>query len=283
MNTIEPVETSTASAGSAGHARQHNIWTLAAAGFLAYYVTVMWHEVFGHGALLYLLGARHFILTSTSMSSPDMPLGAHRITSGGRLVALAGPLANAIMGTVIYPIFRLASRRGANLTLRFFLWLIAALNFFLGFIYMFFSGVFGVGDYAAVIASLPHHALLRALEVLIGALLGAATVRFLAPSLAEFPGSLWRLCLVPYVSSTVVFCLTGLRVPNSGYLMVAAVIPAALMGQAILLFVTPVARRLQVVTPRSEAISANPVMIAIALVFVVIVYLTAPGVHFTIP
>lgn len=284
MSTTKSAGISTTSAGSmAGPAQPHSIWTLAAAGFLAYYITVMWHEVFGHGTAGYLLGARHFILTSTSMFSPDMPMSTQGITPGGRFVAFAGPLANAIMGIVVYPIFRAASRRNANLALRYFLWLLAALNFFLGFMYMVFSGTFGVGDYAAVIAFLPFHGLLRALEVLVGGLLCAATVRFFAPTLAQFPENLWRLCLVPYVSATAVFCLTGLRIPNSAHFMLIAVIPASLMGQAILVFITPVARRLRVATPRPEAIRTSPLMIAIALVFVVVVYLTAPGVRFTLP
>lgn len=261
----------------------HSMWTLAAAGFLAYYITVMWHEIFGHGTAGYLLGARHFVLTSTSMFSPDLPISTQRITPGGRFVAFAGPLANAIMGIVIYPIFRAATRRNANLTLRFFLWLLAALNFFLGFMYMVFSGIFGVGDYAAVIAFLPFHALLRTLEVVVGGLLCAATVRFFAASLAEFAESLWRLCLIPYVSATLVFCLTGLRIPNAAHFMLIAVIPASLMGQAILVVITPVARRMRVATPRPEAIPTSPLMIAVALVFVAVVYLTAPGVNFTLP
>lgn len=65
---------------------------------------------------------------------------------------------------------------------------------------------------------------LRTLEVVVGAVLGAATVRFFARRLAEFPENLWRLCLVPHFSATVVFCLTGLRVPDPGYLTFAAVI-----------------------------------------------------------
>ncbi len=284
MNTTKSVDMNATSAGTtAGPSQPHSIWTLAAAGFLAYYITVMWHEIFGHGTAGYLVGARHFILTSTSMFSPDLPMSAQRITLSGRFVAFAGPLANAIMGFVIYPIFRAATRSNANLTLRYFLWLLAALNFFLGFMYMVFSGIFSVGDYAAVIAFLPFHALLRTLEVLIGTLLGVVTVRFFAPSFAQFSENLWRLSLVPYVSATLVFCLTGLRIPNSTHFMLVAVIPASLMGQAILVFITPVARRLRVATPQPEAIRTSPLMIAIALVFVVVVYLTAPGVNFTLP
>src|SRR6201992_3455233 len=95
---------------------QHSIWTLAASGFLAYYVTVMWHEILGHGLVMYLIGARDFTLTSTSMFSPDVPFEAERITRGGRVALLAGPLSNAVLGGVLYPIFRSLKPNSSNLT-----------------------------------------------------------------------------------------------------------------------------------------------------------------------
>jgi hypothetical protein len=284
MNTNNLVETTALPAARGReHSRDHSLWTLAALGFLAYYITVMWHEILGHGAMLYVIGARHFILTSTSMFSPEISFSGEGITPGARLALVAGPLSNAVLGLVLYPIFRFVTRRGASLTLRFFLWLLTALNFFLGFAYLFFSGVFGVGDYAGVIAGWPHHPLLRGLEAVIGTLLCGATVRFFATSFAEFPGSLWRLALVPYASAALLFCLAGLRIPNGAHLMIASVIPASLLGQAILPLITPVARRLRVVTPPPRAISTSPLVILIAAVFVVIILLTAPGVPFTMP
>lgn len=284
MNTTKLVETSaTPAERDREQPREHSILTLAAVGFLAYYITDMWHEILGHGGMLYLIGARHFILTSTSMFSPEISFAGERITLGGRLALLAGPLSNAVLGFALYPIFRFFTRRNASLTLRYFLWLVTALNFFLGFVYMFYSGVFGVADYAGVIAGLPHHAVLRGLEVVVGTLLCGATVRFFAASFAEFPESLWRLALVPYFSAALLFCLAGLRIPNGAHVMIISVIPAALLGQAILPLITPVARRLRVVAPPPQAIATSPMVALVALVFVVIILLTAPGVRFTMP
>lgn len=253
-------------------------------GFLAYYITVMWHECLGHGLASYLLmGSHKFTLTSTSMYSSDVSFDPRQITLGGRLVLLAGPLSNGALGLVLYALYRFSIRANASLTLRYFLWLLTALNFFLGFVYMFYSGVFGFGDYALAIESLPNQALIRVLEVIIATLLCTATVRFFAHGFAGFPENLWRLSLVPYISATLVFCVAGLRVPNAAYLMAVSVIPAALLGQAILVFVTPVARRLRVAVPPPQAIPASPAVLFVALVFVVVILLTAPGVHFTIP
>jgi hypothetical protein len=242
----------------------------------------MWHEIAGHGSIMYLIGVRHFILTSTSMTSPDIHFDAARITPGLRLVLVAGATANIVLGTALYPLFRFLIHRNANLTLRLFLWLLIALNFFLGFVYLFYSGVFGVADFSMAIVSLPHHALLRVLEVVIGALLCIATVRFFAASFARFSENLWRLSLVPYVSASLIFCAAGLRNPAGFYIMIISVIPSALIGQSILVFVTPLARRLRTAPPPPNAIPFSPTAILIALVFIVIIFLTAPGVPFTL-
>lgn len=282
MNATDPA-LKVAVPAQRSRSQQHNVWTLAAIGFLAYYFTVMWHEVLGHGSVMYLVGVRNFILTSTSMFPQNMHSTAGQVTLGRRLVVLGGPFSNTLLGLVLYPLFRFLTRSRANLTVRYLLWLLIALNFFLGFAYMVFSGIFGVGDFAVAIAFLPYHALLRVLEVVVGILLCVATVRFFAASFAEFPEDLWRLALVPYISATLVFCAAGLRNPAGAYIMMASVVPSALMGQGILPFVAPLARRLRVAVPPSQAIPASPTAILVATVFVVIIFLTAPGVRFTLP
>jgi hypothetical protein len=261
-------------------------WTLAALGFLAYYITVMWHEIIGHGATLYLLGARQFILTSTSMHSPDVELWGPHITAGARFVLVSGALSNIALGLILYPVFRALTRRNASFTARYLLWLLVALNFYLAFIYPVFSGIFAVADFAGAIVSLPHHALLRVLEVLGGALLCFATVRFFAVSFADFPENRWRLALIPYFSASLVFCLAGMLNPAGPGMMLMSVLPAALMGQSILLFVTPLARKLRRSSPSTPALeeaAATPTVIFIASLLVVVIFLTAPGVRFTVP
>ena len=265
------------------HSDKHSFWTLAAVGFLAYYVTVMWHEVVGHGSVMYLIGARHFILTSTSIDTSDLQAAAQSVTLGDRLVSMAGSVSNVVLGILLYPLFRVLCRKNASLTLRLFLWLLMAVGLFIGFIYPVYSGVFGVGDWSDAIESLPHHALLRVLGVVIGTLFCIGVVRFFAMRFADFPENLWRLSLIPYFSAALVFCLAGLRIPGGGRLMIISAIPAALIGQSILLFVTPIARRLRVQAPPRKAIPTSPTAILIALAFVVIILLTAPGVRFTLP
>jgi hypothetical protein len=273
---------SNASSANIQNLKKHSIWTLSAIGFLAYYITVMWHEVIGHGSMMYLFGARHFLLTSTSIDALDLPSNAQTGTLAGRWISLDGAISNVVLGVALYPVFRVLTRRNASLTLRVFLWLLVAVNIFIGFIYPFYSGTFGVADWADAIVGLPHHALLRVFEVASGAILCAGTVFFFAASFARFPESLWRLSFVPYCAAAVVFCLAGLRIPNGAELMVISVIPAALLGQSILVFVTPVARRWRSQTPSPEVIPISPVALLIALVFVVAILVTAPGLRFAV-
>jgi hypothetical protein len=263
---------------------RHSIWTLSAIGFLAYYITVMWHEIVGHGSMMYLFGVRSFVLTSTSISMDALilPARAQNGTVGGRLIAMNGAISNVILGVALYFVFRILTRNNAKLAWRVFFWLLAALNVFIGFIYPFYSGVFGVGDWSDAIVGLPHHALLRVLEVASGTILGAGTVVFFAKRFAGFPESLWRLSLVPFCSATVMFCLAGLGIPNGAELMVISVIPAALLGQSILVFVTPVARRLRSQTPPAEVIATSPAALIVGFVFVIVIFVTATGLHFAV-
>jgi hypothetical protein len=247
MTTFTPAQitTFTPAARNHAHADRHSVPTLAAIGFLAYYVVTMCHEVLGHGVAFYMLGAHHFVLTSTSMDSSDTLPALAPGTLGYRFICAAGSLSTILLGILLYPLLILALRKQANITLRIFLWLLVAVSIFHGFCYIIYSGLAGVGDWKEVIAFWPHQTFLRVLEVVFGTLICTGVVRFFAALFSTFPESLTRLALVPYASATFIFCLAGLRIPHGRYLMLISVLPASLMGQAILLFVVPVARRLR--------------------------------------
>lgn len=261
---------------------KHSIWTTAAVGFLAYYCIVMWHELLGHGTAMYILGARHFILTSTSLDTTDWA-ATRAVTLGDRWVAMAGAISNIVLGLALYPVLRVMLRRRANPALCLFLWLMSAVGIYIGCIYPVYSGIFGVGDWSDAIVHLPHHALLRTLEIVVGTILCLGCLRFFAVSFGKFPEDLRRLSLIPYFSAALIFSVAGLRIPHGAYLMLISVIPAALMGQSILLFIVPIARRLRQDGSPMQTIPASVPAVSLAVLFVVIILLTAPGVHFTMP
>ena len=270
-------------ASNHAHAHKHSVPTLSSIGFLAYYVVVMCHEVLGHGVAFYMLGAHHFILTSTSINTTDTLAAFAPGTLGYRFICAAGSLSTILLGILLYPLLTLVLRKRANITLRIFLWLVVAVSIFHGFCYIIYSGLAGVADWQEVIAFLPHQTFLRVLEVVFGTLVCIGVVRFFAALFSTFPESLTRIALVPYASAAFIFCLAGLRIPNGAYLMLISVLPASLMGQAILLFVTPVARRLRKELAPEEVVPTSPTALFLAALFIVIIFLTAPGVHFMMP
>ena len=259
----------------------HNIFTLAAVGFIAYYVVGMWHELLGHGLALYLYGARHFVLTSTSLVATDEISPSS--TTASRVVEAAGSLSTIILGIVLYPLIYRTFRDRANPVLRLFLWLVAAIGIFHGFSYIAFSGVANVGDWKEVIANWPHQGLLRTLEIVSGVATCAWEVRFFAQLFGEFSESLTRLALVPYFSGTAGFCLAGLRLPHAAYYFAISVIPASLIGQGILVFVAPIARRSVTGTTEKDIIPFCAGALVLAAIFLGSLFLTAPGAHFTLP
>lgn len=259
----------------------HNFFTLAAVGFLAYYMVGMWHEILGHGLALYLYGARHFVLTSTSLDSTDGLFPSS--TTASRVVDAAGSLSTILLGIALYPLVYRAFRDRANPVLRLFLWLVAAIGIFHGFSYIAFSGVANVGDWKGVIEQWPHQGLLRAVELVFGVATCAWEVRFFAKFFGEFSESLTRLALVPYFSGTMGFCLAGLRLPHPAYHFAISVIPASLIGQGILVFVAPVARRSSIGTNEKDIIPFCAGALVLAVIFLGVLFFTAPGVHFTLP
>ena len=275
--------TFTPAADNHAHPYRHSVPTLAAIGFLAYYVVLMCHEVLGHGVAFRMLGAHHFVLTSTSIDSSDTLAAFAPATLGYRFINAAGSLSTILLGILLYPLLILAMRKRANITLRIFLLLVVAVGIFHGFCYFIYSGLAGVGDWKEVIAFWPHQTLLRVLEVVFGTLICIGVVRFFAALFSTFPENLTLLALVPYASATFIFCLAGLRIPNGRYLMLISVLPASLMGQAILVFVAPVARRLRKESAPEEVVPTSATALFFAALFIVIILLTAPGIHFMMP
>ncbi len=116
------------------------------------------HEGIGHGAIAWFRGDVPTQLTSNHLSTmrPD------------RWVDAAGTLVNLFAGAVSL----LASRAAGNrANLRYFLWILAALNVLPGAGYFLFSGIFGFGDWEEVIRGLPHQVALRTGMTIFGAAL----------------------------------------------------------------------------------------------------------------
>jgi hypothetical protein len=121
-----------------------------AVALVAYPACDMIHEALGHGVACAILpGVRALSISTVALQ-----------TSGeSRAVAAAGSVANMIAGAICFALFH--RRKGFDAT-RYFLWLLATINWMNGTGYLLFSGILDYGDWAVVIAGLKPHGIWRA-------------------------------------------------------------------------------------------------------------------------
>ncbi len=200
--------------------------TIISLAVLASAAATLLHEGVGHGLVAWLRGDIPTELTSNHLSSlrPD-----HWVEAGGTLV-------NLFVGGLSL----LASRAAGNhANLRYFLWILAALNLLPGAGYFLFSGIFGFGDWQAVIAGLQHQAALRILMVVFGGALYVAVVRMLAVAVRPFCSrrpvynTVGRL---PYYAACLFSCAAGALDPLGLKLFFVSTVPAAFGGSSGLLW-----------------------------------------------
>jgi hypothetical protein len=181
------------------------------------------HEGVGHGVTAWLRGDMVTQLTSNHLSDlkPD------------RLVEAGGTIVNLLTGAVA-----LAACGRARPNLRYFLWFFAAVSLLDGAGYFLFSGIGGVGDWAAVIAGLPHQGALRAAMAIFGAVFYFFCVKLLAAEVRPFASrseynTVGRL---PYLAACIFYCIAGAFDPLGIRLLFLSTIPAAFGGLSGLLW-----------------------------------------------
>jgi hypothetical protein len=198
-------------------ASRHDRLTIASIAVVASVTTVMLHEGVGHGVTAWLRGDHPTLLTSNHLSA-DVP---------DKLVSAGGTLANLVAGALAW----LAIRRAEDSTLRYTLWLFSLLNLMVGAGYFLFSGVFGYGDWEAVIEDLPSYGVVRPLMAIGGGVLYALVVwrmsRALRRDYAPDPLALW---LLPYVAGALVAVLAGWFDPAGSELFWRSTVPANFGG-----------------------------------------------------
>lgn len=199
---------------------RHSKTTIVALAILASVIGSLLHEGLGHGVTAWLRGDLVTEWTSNHLDDvrPD------------RLVDAGGTLVNLIAGFVLYFAARAAGRR-ANL--RYFLWLLAALNLLDGAGYFLFSGALGLGDWALLIDGLPHQGALRAVMATTGVLLYVVFLRSIVIGLRPFcpdRGTYNTVGRLPYLASCTYMCVAGALDPLGFKLMLLSTIPAFFGG-----------------------------------------------------
>jgi hypothetical protein len=205
---------------------KHSKATIVALAVMASVIGSMLHEGLGHGVTAWLRGDRVTEWTSNHLDDvrPD------------RLVDAGGTLVNLIAGLICLGATQ-AARARANL--RYFLWLLAALNLLLGAGYFLFSGALGLGDWAEVVAGLPHLGALRTAMAATGALLYVVFLRWIVIGLRPFcpsRGEYNTVGRLPYYASCIYMCIAGALDPLGFKLMLLSSIPAFFGGLSGLLW-----------------------------------------------
>jgi hypothetical protein len=251
--------------------RRHDLLTIISMAVIASALATLLHEGVGHGLTAFVRGDVPTELTSNHLSSlhPD------------RLVQAAGTLVNLLVGAMAL----LASSRVAMRTnLRYFLWILAALNLLPGAGYFLFSGIFGFGDWNEVIRDLPYHAALRIGMIIGGAALYVLAVRLLAIAITPFlvdRSSYNTVGRMPYYAACVFSCAAGLLDPLGMRLLFVSTIPAAFGGSSGLMWADSLVPRARATGPTLFVQRDVVWWIAALLIGGAYIAVLGPGLRFT--
>jgi len=206
--------------------QRHNKATIVSMAIIASAAATLLHEGLGHGVTAWLRGDIPTELTSNHLSA----------LHADHWVEAAGTLVNLSIGAIALTASQAAGRR-ANL--RYFLWILAALNLLPGAGYFMFSGIFGFGDWQAVIRDLPHQALLRVIMTISGAALYVFVVRLLAVAVKPFcpeRSTYNDVGRLPYYAACLFSCAAGALDPLGLKLFFVSTVPAAFGGSSGLMW-----------------------------------------------
>lgn len=208
-----------------------DLLTLAAIAVVAYALADVVHEGFGHAGTCALVGGRPRVLTSMNFEGDTEGLPA----LGNRLIAAGGSVANLMAAALALPFLRWGRDRSAATW--FFLWTFVTINLLQATGYLLFSGVGGIGDWAAVIRGWAPEWLWRLLLAAAGGLSYFIAVRWAMTTLAtrlEEPAPArvnvaYLYTLTPYFVGCGLYVVAGLRNP-AGLMLVAVSAVAASLG-----------------------------------------------------
>lgn len=157
---------------------------------MAFVVACISHEVIGHGGACLASGGTVTRLSSVYFNCSD----------ANPFVDAAGPSANLVMGAVCWCLLRI---RATTPSIRFFLVLVMAFDFFWGAGYFIFSAALNEGDWAWFLRGLELKppAAWRAFMGAFGIVLYAGSVRLVS---RNWPGGISSV--VPWLAAGVVAC-----------------------------------------------------------------------------
>lgn len=247
---------------------RHNKSTIISMAVVSMGLAALFHEGLGHAVTAWLRGDVVTQLTSNHLSDkqPD------------RLVEAGGTIVNLLTGTIALV---LSFRARANL--RYLLCIFAAVSLLDGAGYFLYSGIIGVGDWAAVVAGMPYQPAIRTIMSISGAGLYYLCVRLTAISLHPFVATRSEYNVVgrlPYLAACIFYCIAGAFDPLGVKLLFLSTIPAAFGGLSGLLWADGLLPK--AVPAKPISVESAPVWWWTAAIFgVAFVVVLGRGINFT--
>lgn len=249
--------------------------TICAISVIACMLSTMLHEGLGHALTAVVTLHASGTLTSLAWSSAQ----------DSRLVLAGGTIVNLLAALVFWLLLR--SAKNVRPTVRFFFLIAMSFNLLSGTGYFFYSGVANFGDWAGVIAGLPHHALLRAGLVVLGVASYYGAIVLIGSSLMRRMGvargdarRFRRLLWLPYFSAVVIDGVAGIFNPIGRQYVFLSALAATAGGNCGLLWLRYYIPRSVQPGPDSRVIERSYAWMAVAAVLAVIfIVVFGPGVH----
>lgn len=199
---------------------RHSKASIVSMAVLSMGLAAAFHEGLGHGVTAWVRGDQVTELTSNHLSA----------MTADRLVDAGGTIVNLILAALCFAGYRIAGER-ANL--RYFFWLFGAVNLMEGAGYFCYSGIIGVGDWAAFISGWPNQILLRIVMSVFGLAFYIASVRLIARGARPFMATdseYNAVSRLPYFAACIFYSIAGAFDPLGIQLLFLSTIPAAFGG-----------------------------------------------------
>ena len=228
--------------------------TVIAISALACILQDVLHEGLGHGVTAWLSGSHRMTMSTVALQS-DI---------GTRWISANGTLVNLLFAAIFWCLLLRPQRYQP--AAHYFLVLAMAGNLFTGTGYFLFSGVFNIGDWAAVIRDLQPRWIWRAGLVVLGAASYYASMLVVAAKLKPFYGRdegsrrLRALSWTPYFTDGILAGLGALLNPLGWFGVLASALPSTLGANAGLLSLPSMMRGWS----RSEEEQVGPVQRGVA-------------------
>jgi hypothetical protein len=268
-------------------AERPHLATVIAIALVAYALANVAHEGLGHGGMCLAAGGEPIMLNAVYFEC-----GRGSVTdAGSRWISAAGTLTNLALAALTALLLRAGVVRAASG--RYFLWLFLSIHLLQATGYWMFSGLGGIGDWQAVVASLPRYPAWRIGLALAGIAGYCVSIWIALRGLAPFLGRgsqpdakrvalAVRLTLVPYLAGGALYVTAGLLNPRSPMLVLISAAAASFGGTSALAWMAQLLRNRTRYPPASDpapAIARSwPWLIAGALAAIVFIAVLGPGI-----